>query len=143
MLIQIIVFCKLWLVMLLSNLSAGPAGRASSLLPFTHGRNRGYTAYPNQILNAVEAMPETLLSFLQAPKAALDATQMTEQELLRELALTLYTQNRLSLGKARELAGLSLWEFRQWLATRRIEAHYDTNDLQDDLAALRALDRLP
>ena len=58
-------------------------------------------------------------------------------------ALTLYAQRRLSLGKARELAGLSLWEFRQWLATRRIEAHYDADDLQDDLDALRALGRLP
>ncbi|MDS4058206.1 MAG: UPF0175 family protein [Candidatus Contendobacter sp.] len=88
-------------------------------------------------------MPENLLGSLQAPKTALDATQMTEHELLRELALTLYAQNRLSLGKARELAGLSLWEFRQWLGLRRIEAHYDADDLQDDIATLRALGRLP
>jgi len=68
---------------------------------------------------------------------------MTEHELLRELALTLYAQNRLSLGMARELAGLSLWEFRQWLGLRRIEAHYDANDLQDDIETLRELGRLP
>lgn len=68
---------------------------------------------------------------------------MNAHELRRELALTLYAQHRLSLGKARELAGLSLWEFRQWLATRHIEAHYDETDLQDDLTTLRALGRLP
>ena len=87
-------------------------------------------------------MPKNVMGFIQAPKEALEATQMPNNELLLELALALYAQHRLSLGKARELAGLSLWEFRQWLATRRIEAHYNTDDLQDDLNALRALGRL-
>ncbi len=67
---------------------------------------------------------------------------MNTHDLRRELALTLYAQNRLSLGKARELAGLSLWEFRQWLSLRRIEAHYDSDDLQDDIETLRTLGRL-
>lgn len=69
------------------------------------------------------------------------ASSTLQGTIARELALTLYAQNRLSLGKARELAALSLWEFRQWLATRHIEAHYDTDDLQDDLDALQALGR--
>jgi predicted HTH domain antitoxin len=73
----------------------------------------------------------------------LDAAHLSLQDARRELALALYAQRRLSLGKARELAGLSLWEFRQWLATRQIEAHYDPADLQDDLDALRELGRLP
>ncbi|HRF63887.1 MAG TPA: UPF0175 family protein [Candidatus Competibacter sp.] len=87
-------------------------------------------------------MSDTATTTLEIPQAVLDAAQMNTQDVRRELALTLYAQQRLSLGKARELAGLSLWEFRQWLATRRIEAHYDTDDLQDDLDALRALGRL-
>lgn len=76
------------------------------------------------------------------PQNVLDAAQMNPQELQRELALTLYAQQRLSLGQARELAGLSLWEFRQWLGLRRIAAHYDSADLQDDLDTLRDLGRL-
>jgi hypothetical protein len=32
---------------------------------------------------------------------------------------------------------MSLWEFRQVLGSRRIEAHYDENDLQGDLAAMK------
>lgn len=80
---------------------------------------------------------------LEIPKDVLDAAQMNTHDLQRELALALYAQNRLSLGKARELADLSLWEFRQWLGLRRVEAHYDTDDLQDDLVSLRALGRLP
>ena len=88
-------------------------------------------------------MPDAATATLEIPQTVLDAAQMSAPEMRRELALTLYAQNRLSLGKARELAGLSLWEFRQWLATRRIETHYDVTDLQDDLTTLRALGRLP
>ena len=43
------------------------------------------------------------------------------------------------MGKERELAGLSLWKFRQILASRKIPPHYDTEDLAEDLATLRAL----
>ncbi len=96
-------------------------------------------------------MPENTMGFIQIqqtpkgaliPQSVLDAAQMNAQELRRELALALYAQHRLSLGKARELAGLTLWEFRQWLGLRRIEAHYAAADLQDDLTALRDLGRL-
>lgn len=87
-------------------------------------------------------MPDAAIATLEIPQEVLDAAQMSTQDVRRELALALYAQQRLSLGKARELAGLTLWEFRQWLATRRIEAHYDETDLQDDLATLRALGRL-
>lgn len=86
-------------------------------------------------------MPEATAT-LEIPQGVLDAAQMNTQ-LRRELALALYAQRRLSLGKARELAGLSLWEFRQWLGLRRIEAHYDVNNLQDDIETLRELGRLP
>jgi predicted HTH domain antitoxin len=87
------------------------------------------------------AMPDS--ATLEIPQTVMDAAQMNANDLRRELALTLYAQHRLSLGKARELAGLSLCEFRQWLGLRRIEAHYDEVDLRDDLATLRALGRLP
>ena len=88
-------------------------------------------------------MPEEATATLEIPQGVLDAAQMNTHELRRELALALYAQRRLSLGKARELAGLSLWEFRQWLGLRRIEAHYDAADLQDDIATLRELGHLP
>jgi predicted HTH domain antitoxin len=57
-------------------------------------------------------MPEATAT-LEIPQGVLNAAQMNTQDLRRELALTLYAQRRLSLGKARELAGLSLWELRQ------------------------------
>lgn len=87
-------------------------------------------------------MPEAAIATLEIPQVVLDAAQMNVHDVRRELALTLYAQQRLSLGKACELAGLTLWEFRQWLAMRRIEAHYDTADLQEDMTTLRDLGRL-
>lgn len=56
-----------------------------------------------------------------------------------EYALTLYAQGQLSVGKARELAGKSLWEFRQLLAARQIPVHYGEHELETDLLTLHKL----
>ncbi len=79
---------------------------------------------------------------LEVPQDILDSARLTPPELKVELAIHLYAQGRLSIGKARELAGMSLWEFRQLLASRRIPPHYDETDLDEDVATLRELDRL-
>jgi predicted HTH domain antitoxin len=78
---------------------------------------------------------------LEIPQDVLDSARLTADQLLVELAVHLYAQGRLSLGKAHELAGLSLWEFRQILGLRRIAPHFDTEDLEQDLETLRQLDR--
>jgi predicted HTH domain antitoxin len=75
-------------------------------------------------------------TLLEIPQDVVDSARLSALELKRELALALYAQGRLSLGKARELAGLSLWDFRQLLGSRRIPAHLDAADLADDLAAV-------
>jgi predicted HTH domain antitoxin len=56
-----------------------------------------------------------------------------------ELAVHLYEQGRLSIGKAHELAGLSLWEFRQLLGFRKIPPHFGPEDLEQDLETLHQL----
>lgn len=63
----------------------------------------------------------------------MQAAHATPDELRTELAVQLYQQRRLSIGHARELAGMSLWEFRQLLASRRIAPHYDVADLLADM----------
>ena len=67
---------------------------------------------------------------------------MTPLEIKRELAVQLYAQSRLSIGKARELAEMSLWQFRHLLAARQIPVHYDVMDLEDEVATLQKLERL-
>ncbi|WP_295391748.1 UPF0175 family protein [uncultured Thiodictyon sp.] len=73
---------------------------------------------------------------IEIPTDVLESARLSVPEIKQELALALYTQRRLSIGKARELAGMSLWDFRQLLGTRRISPHYDESDLAEDLAIL-------
>jgi len=69
----------------------------------------------------------------EIPQDILDSARLTPAQMKIELAVSLYAQGRLSSGKARELTDLSLWEFRQLLASRQIAVHYDLNDLNDDM----------
>lgn len=59
--------------------------------------------------------------------------QLSEQELLVDIACYLYEKKRLSMGKARALAGLNLIDFQQELAKREIDIHYTQEDLNKDL----------
>lgn len=79
---------------------------------------------------------------LEIPQDILDSARLTPSELKVELAVYLYAQGRLSIGKARELAEMSLWQFRQLLASRCIVPHYDTVSLEEDAATLKDLGRL-
>ncbi len=79
---------------------------------------------------------------LDIPQEILDSARLNVREVKTELAVHLYSMGRLSIGKARELANVSLWEFRQLLASRRVETHYDVEDLDEDIAVLRDLGRL-
>jgi predicted HTH domain antitoxin len=56
-----------------------------------------------------------------------------EQAIRQEIALKLYAQGIFTLGQARRLANLSLWEFQQLLAQHQIPRHYDETDLAQDL----------
>jgi predicted HTH domain antitoxin len=79
---------------------------------------------------------------LELPRDVLDSARISVSELKVEIAVYLYVQGRLSIGKARELADMSLWEFRQLLASRRIAPQYDVAELDEDLVTLREMGRL-
>ncbi len=79
---------------------------------------------------------------LTLPRDVLESARLSVQEAKQELAVSLYAQGRLSVGKARELAGMSLWAFRQLLAARGVSPHFGVMDLEEDLETLRALGRL-
>jgi predicted HTH domain antitoxin len=67
-----------------------------------------------------------------------------EGRLRRELALRLYEKGLLSLGKARQVAGMKKWDFLFLLAQEGICRQYDKNEVDRDLAALdRQLETVP
>ncbi|NOR77042.1 MAG: UPF0175 family protein [Methanophagales archaeon] len=79
---------------------------------------------------------------IEIPREVVHAARMTPRDLKRELAIYLYQQGRLSFGKAREMAGMTVWAFQQLLASRKITIHYDVEDYEEDLATLKELNRL-
>jgi predicted HTH domain antitoxin len=79
---------------------------------------------------------------LEIPRELPQVTKMTLAELRQELAFALFAQGKISFGKARELAGLTVWQFQNELGKRGIPPHYDTEDFAEDVGALRELGRL-
>jgi predicted HTH domain antitoxin len=80
--------------------------------------------------------------YLELPDDILASAKLTADEARVELAVALYASGRLSVGKARNLANMPLWQFRQLLAARNIHVHLDTADVDSDVATLQRLDRL-
>lgn len=66
----------------------------------------------------------------------LEKAQISEEELLTDLACYLYDKKKPSMGSARGLANLNQIEFQMELAKREIDIHYTEEDLQKDLKNL-------
>jgi len=79
---------------------------------------------------------------IEIPGEVVHAARMTPEELRRELAIYLFQQGKLSFGKAREMAGVSVWTFQHLLASREIPVHYDVEEYEEDLLTLKELSRL-
>ncbi|MBD2427581.1 UPF0175 family protein [Phormidium sp. FACHB-1136] len=66
-----------------------------------------------------------------------DNLQITEADLRTELAITLFQQERVTLGTASQIAGMHQMEFQQLLGSRGICIHYDVAEFEEDLQNLR------
>jgi predicted HTH domain antitoxin len=64
------------------------------------------------------------------------ASGLSERELLLEIVLMLFRQDKISLGKASELMGMHRMEFQKLLDDRGICIHYDVAEFQEDLKTL-------
>jgi predicted HTH domain antitoxin len=69
----------------------------------------------------------------------LRSAKLGEKELKAELALTLFQQDRLTLGQAAALACISQLDFQRLLAQRKIPIHYGFEQLEQDLERVRGL----
>jgi len=78
-------------------------------------------------------IPEELIQSLKLPRDEVPA------RLKRELALRLYEKGLLSFGKARELAGMTRWEFSRLLGEEGIPRHYDFEEFDRDMRTLEEL----
>ena len=76
------------------------------------------------------------------PDDILQAAGISEAELKLEIAIMLFQQEKISIGKARRLAGMNLIEFQREIAIRGICIHYDVEEFEADLKTLREMGRL-
>jgi predicted HTH domain antitoxin len=65
------------------------------------------------------------------------ASGFSESELLLEIVIMLFQQDKISLGKASELLGMHRMQFQKLLADRGICVHYDVAEFQEDLKTLQ------
>lgn len=78
-------------------------------------------------------LPEHLIRSLKIPRGE------ALLRLKRELAIRLYEKGLLSFGKARDLAGMSKWEFHFFLWEEGIARRYDEEELEKDLTNLEEI----
>ena len=80
---------------------------------------------------------------LTIPDDLLAAAQISEEEALVELAITLCQQERLTTGQAARMARMNKFTFQELLKKRNIPIYRPTvEDFEQDLETLRKLDRL-
>lgn len=73
------------------------------------------------------------------PASKLEEIRLTPTELLIDLAVYLYDKERLTMGQAKKLAGLTQIDFQQELAKRAVFIKYDVEDFEQDLETLKKL----
>ncbi len=74
---------------------------------------------------------------IELPDDIVQSADLTEAELLRELAIVLFQQERITLGRASLLSRMDQIEFQKLLASRGISIHYDIEDYEADLKSIR------
>jgi len=76
------------------------------------------------------------------PDDIMMATRMTEGEMMQEIAVMLFAREKLTIGQASHLAGMTLIQFQHLLASRKIPVHYDVADFEEGFRNLREVGHL-
>jgi len=77
---------------------------------------------------------------LEIPDPIVQAAGLDQKSALKEFALALYAQDRLSSSQVRRMCGIGYFEFVDWVTERGLPVHTFTEEqLDEDLATLRAL----
>lgn len=67
------------------------------------------------------------------------ASGLSEAELLQELVLMLFQQEKITLGNASRCLGMTQLEFQALLAEKNLCVHYDVDELHEDVKNLQEL----
>lgn len=70
------------------------------------------------------------------PDEIVQATHLSPEDLLVDIAVWLFEQRRLTLGQAARLTGMSQPDFQHLLGRRKISLHYGVEDFEADLRTI-------
>ncbi len=75
------------------------------------------------------------------PKDLINIFKVREKDLpiyvRKSLAVELYRDGLISIGKAAEIAGISIWEMLEVIAIKKIPIQYYPEDLKEDIETLK------
>ncbi len=74
---------------------------------------------------------------LVIPAKVLEQMHLTGEQVLIELAVYLYSQQKLTMGQARRLADLDQLSFQHELAKRDVYIHYTIEEIKKDVENLQ------
>lgn len=74
---------------------------------------------------------------LDLPDSLAQTDSFNQADWMREIAVALFHQERISLGRTSKIAGMHLIDFQQLIASRGICVHYDVEDFEQDIQHLR------
>ncbi len=76
---------------------------------------------------------------LPVPLGVIQGLDLTEEQWRFDLALGLYIDDRVTAGRAAEIAGISKPAFLDELGKHRLPIRYDAQDLESDLVTIATL----
>ncbi len=74
---------------------------------------------------------------LTLPDSLTQTDTFTQSDWLREIAIALFQQDRITLSRASKIAGMDLMDLQTLIADRGICVHYDIEDFEQDIQHLR------
>ncbi|MEC4991339.1 MAG: UPF0175 family protein [Oscillatoria sp. PMC 1068.18] len=74
---------------------------------------------------------------LNLPDHLSQTETFNQSDWLREIAIALFQQERISLSRASKIAEMEIIDFQKLLAERGICIHYDVEDLEQDVRHLQ------
>jgi len=76
---------------------------------------------------------------VELPDAILEGTGMTPEAAKLEVAVALYRDRKMSMGRAAKIAEIPRTQFQKELGQRGVTVNYDVREFEDDLMAIEKL----
>ncbi|AIE72913.1 hypothetical protein D082_03840 [Synechocystis sp. PCC 6714] len=74
---------------------------------------------------------------LNLPDSLGQTINFDQNDWLREIAIALFAQERISLSRASKISSMEVMEFQKLLSEREICVHYDVDEFEQDIEQLQ------